>query len=58
MDEKMRTLANDILRRCQEQGLTFAETKLLLRLIGQRVDEGRERAMEEAGEYKLKFRSF
>lgn len=58
MEEKMKALANDILKQCQEQGLTFQETKTLLIMMRQRVEEGREAAMEEAGKYKLKFRAF
>ena len=58
MADKLETLANDILEKCQKQGLTFQVTKTLLMLMDQRVCEGKERAMEEAGEYKLKFRRF
>lgn len=58
MDEKLKTLANDILEQCQKQGLTFRETKTLLTIMEQRVEEGRDRAMEEAGGCKLEFRPF
>lgn len=58
MDEKMKALANDILEKCQKQGLTFRETTLVLDMAKQRAYEGKERAMEEAGEYKLKFKAF
>ena len=58
MDEKMKAIANDILEKCQKQGLTFWETTLVLDMAKQRVYEGREEAWEKAGEYKLKFRRF
>jgi len=58
MDENMKSLANNVLDQCQQQGLTFRDTKLLLDLIKQRVCEGQEHAMEEAGDYQLKFRHF
>ena len=58
MVEKLRALANDILEKCQKQGLTFQETKTLLMIMEQRVEEGREKAWKDAGEYKLKFRTF
>lgn len=54
MVEKLRALANDILEKCQKQGLTFQETKTLLMIMEQRVEEGREKAWKDAGEYKLK----
>lgn len=57
-EDKMKALANDILEQCQKQGLTFQETKTLLMLMEQRVNEGRDCAMEEAGGYKLSFRPF
>ena len=57
-EDKMKALANDILEQCQKQGLTFSETRTLLMIMGQRVDEGRDRAMEEAGGCKLSFRPF
>ena len=58
MVEKLRALANDILEKCQKQGLTFQETQTLLMSMEQRVEEGREKAWKDAGEYKLKFRTF
>lgn len=57
-EEKMKALANDILEQCQKQELTFQEMKTLLMIMGVRVEEGRARAMEEAGNYKLKFIPF
>lgn len=58
MDEKKKVLANGILEQCQKQGLTFQETKALLMIAVQRVEEGQNRSMEEAGGYKLKFQPF
>lgn len=58
MEGKIETLANDILEKCQKQGMTFQEMKILLIMMQQRVEEGRAAAMEEAGKYKLKFRAF
>ncbi len=58
MIEKLGALANDILEKCQKQGLTFQETKTLLMIMEQRVEEGREKAWEDAGEHKLEFRPF
>lgn len=57
-DERLKALANDILEKCQKQGLTFHETALVLDIAKQRAYEGKERAMEDAGEYKLKFKPF
>jgi len=58
VNENMKSLANNILDQCQQQGLTFRDTKLLLDLMKQRVVEGQECVMEEAGDYQLKFRPF
>lgn len=54
MDEKMKALANSILEQCQKQGLTFQQTKTLMMILAQRVEEAKERAMEEAGEHRFK----
>ena len=53
MDEKMKTLANDIMNMCQRQGLTFSEMRILSTVLHAKWDEARDRAMEKAGDYRF-----
>ena len=43
MTEKMKALGNDFIEKCESQGLTFEEMKLLLMYLRTRTDEALER---------------
>ena len=55
---EIQDMANKIMEMCQKKGMTFNEATLTLDITKQRICEGKERAMEEAGDYKLKFKRF
>lgn len=56
--DEMKKIANRIMELCQKEGMTFRDAAMTLDIAKQRIFEGKEQAMEEAGGYKLKFKPF
>lgn len=57
-NEKVKTLANDIMQECQKQGFTIQDVESLMLLISLRLNESKQIAQERAFDYAFFFRPY